>query len=295
MNRKWVVGACVAGLFAVAVGVAVARGGQSAETEAENSAQNAPNACPKSVLTTFDPDKGDFFGHDVPIWSIDDGAAILFRTGMTIDADGAPNAYNSQNTGLDDLANAGEPGHWDGIVASRDGEPFVQGPDDPFPGFYVSQTALVDWDKHITDPARYVDASKIPYIVLPGELSHQFGARLGDFAVVVNLRRGTAANAIFADIGTLGEGSIALANKIGIWSDAREGGTRGGILYLVYPGSGDRHPHSLDEINAETAKIFQDWGGMERLTSCSRDLQQPAHPQVATQTNLQTGISTERP
>jgi hypothetical protein len=278
MNRTWIVGVCVAGLLAVAV--VVARAGQSADTDAENNAQSAPNACQKSVLTTFDPDKGDFFGHDVPIWSIDNGSAIMFRSGMTIDADGAPNAYNASNTGLDDLANAGAPGHWDGIVADRGGPPFVQGPDDPFPGFYVSQTALVDWDKQITDPARYVDASKIPYIVLPGELSHQFGARLGDFAVVINLRRGTAADAIFADIGTLGEGSIALADKIGIWSDAREGGTRGGILYLVYPGSGNRHPRSLDEINAETAKIFQDWGGMERLTSCATELE-AAHPQVA--------------
>ena len=277
MNRTWVVGLCVAALFGI--GVAVARAAQSADTEAENNAQSTPNACEKSVLTSFDPDKGEFFGHDVPIWSMDDGSAIMFRTGMTIDADGAPNAYNAKNTGLDDLSNAGSPGHWDGIVSNRDGEPFVQGPDDPFPGFYVSQTSLFDWGKEITDPTRYVDASKIPYIVLPGELSHQFGARLGDFAVVMNLRRGTVANAIFADIGTLGEGSIALADKIGIWSDAREGGTRGGILYLVYPGSGDRHPHSLDEINAETAKIFQQWGGMERLTACATD-QQSAHPQL---------------
>lgn len=278
MNQTWTVGICVAGLFAVAVGVAAARRGQSSETE--NNLPSTPNACQKSILTSFDPDKVDFLGHDVPIWSIDGGAAILFRTGMTIDADGAPNAYNPSNTGLDDLANAGEPGRWDGVVSDRGGKPFVQGPGDPFPGFYVSQTALVDWSKERTDPARYVDAAKIPYIVLPGELSHQFGARLGDFAVVVNVHRGTAANAIFADIGTLGEGSIALADKIGVWSDAREGGTRGGILYLVYPGSGDHHPHTLDEINAETAKIFQDWGGMERLTSCSMNLE-PMHPHVA--------------
>ena len=28
-----------------------------------------------------------------------------------------------------------------------DGEPFVQGPDDPFPGYYVSATALADRTK----------------------------------------------------------------------------------------------------------------------------------------------------
>ncbi|HKQ87915.1 MAG TPA: glycoside hydrolase family 75 protein [Candidatus Acidoferrales bacterium] len=277
MKPTWAV-VFVAALLPAAV--AIARpGGQADKTESgATSADIAPKACPRTLLASFDPDKGEFFGHDVPIWSLGDGSAIMFRSGMTIDADGAPNAYSPDNTGLDDLSNAGMPGHWDGIVTDH-GEPFVQGPDDPFPGFYISQTALVDWSKERTDPARYVDASKIPYIVLPGDLSRQFGARLGDFAVVVNIRRGIAANAIFADIGTLGEGSIALADALGIWSNAREGGTRGGILYVVYPGSGNRHPRSLDEINSETDKIFQQWGGMEQLNSCQTGLD-AAQPQL---------------
>jgi Fungal chitosanase of glycosyl hydrolase group 75 len=238
--------------------------------EKEDSASAAPDACERTLLTGYDPNKGEYFGHDVSVWTIgDDNGAVLFQSGMTIDADGAPNAYSPDNSGLDDLANAGEPGHWDGIVSDRDGEPFVQGPDDPFPGFYISQTALVDWSKRFNDPARYVDASKIPYIVLPGDLSRQFGARLGDFAVVVNQRRQESAFAIFADIGTLGEGSIALADKLGIWSDAREGGTRGGITYLIFPGSGNHQPRSLDEINAAAGKVFEEWGGMNKLAKCA--------------------------
>lgn len=266
----------IAALLPAAAVVASSKGqAQNADNSGTNAAtaeNAAPKACQGTLLTDFDPDKGEYFGHDVPIWSVGDGSAILFRSGMTIDADGAPNAYSPDNTGLDDLSNAGEPGHWDGIVTDH-GEPFVQGPNDPFPGFYISQTALVDWSKDPKDPARYVDASKIPYIVLPGELSRQFGARLGDFAVVMNIRRGTAANAIFADIGTLGEGSIALADALGIWSNAREGGTRGGILYLVYPGSGNHRPRTLDEINSETNKIFEQWGGMEQLSSCQTGLE----------------------
>jgi hypothetical protein len=283
MKRRWVV-VFLAALVPVAAVIAGSKAqGQNADSGAAAGvsaiAENkAPNPCQRTLLTNFDPDKGEFFGHDVPIWSLGDGSAIMFRSGMTIDADGAPNAYSPDNTGLDDLSNAGEPGHWDGIVTDH-GEPFVQGASDPFPGFYVSQTALVDWSKERTDPVRYVDASKIPYIVLPGELSRQFGARLGDFAVVVNIRRGIAANAIFADIGTLGEGSIALADALGIWSNAREGGTRGGILYVVYPGSGNHRPRPLDEINSETEKIFQQWGGMEQLNSCQTGLES-THPQV---------------
>ena len=40
---------------------------------------------------------------------------------MTIDADGAPNAYHPDNTGLDDLANAGTPGRWEGLAKDAEG------------------------------------------------------------------------------------------------------------------------------------------------------------------------------
>jgi Fungal chitosanase of glycosyl hydrolase group 75 len=283
MKRRWVVAlAAVVILRAAAITHPVAalaepgaksQDGQVAALSAPETAQNRTlNACSRTLLADFDPEKGEYFGHDVSVWTIgDDDPAVLFQSGMTIDADGAPNAYSPANTGLDDLSNAGEPGHWDGIVADRGGEPFIQGPADPFPGFYVSQTALVDWSKPRTDPARYVDASKIPYIVLPGDLSRQFGAHLGDFAVVVNQRRQKSAFAIFADIGTLGEGSIALADELGIWSDAREGGTRSGITYLIFPGSGNHQPRSLEEINAAAGKLFDDWGGTDKLTSCATE------------------------
>ena len=212
---------------------------------------------------------------EVPIWQLPGKQAFFFSSGITIDADGSPNAYNPENTGLDDLANAGNPDHWDGIITDADGKPLIQGLGDPFPGYYVSCTSLVDRTKPRTDPTRYVDASKIPYIVLPGNLARQAGVNLGDFAVVVNLRNGKSAYAIFADVGTLGEGSIALANNLGIWSDARQGGRRNGILYLVFPGSGNRQPRSVDEINTETEKLLRDFGGAQKLTTCAAD-QSPA-------------------
>jgi glycosyl hydrolase group 75 (putative chitosanase) len=250
-------------------GVAIGQNlGQSAPELGQNSA--LPDSCARSVLLNF-----PVFAHDgqvaqnVPIWQAPGSDAFFFVSGMTIDADGAPNAYHPDNSGLDDIANAGAPGHWDGIITDRSGEPLVQGHDDPFPGYYVSCTSLSDRTKARTDPARYVDASKIPYIVLPRDVAQQGGAQLGDFAVVVNLRNGKSSYAIFADVGTLGEGSIALADNLGIWSDARQGGRRGGILYLVFPGSGNRQPRTVEEISNETDKLLQDWGGAEKLTSCS--------------------------
>jgi hypothetical protein len=197
---------------------------------------------------------------------------FFFEEGMTIDADGAPNTYNPDNTGIDDLSNAGEPGNWGALAVDHDGVPFIQGDDDPFPGYYVSMTALADRTKSINDPRRYVDASRIPYIVLPHSVAEQGGASLGDFGVVINLRNGKVSNAIFADIGTMGEGSVALADNLGIFSDARRGGTRDGVLYMIFGGSGNGKPRSNEEIDDQVASLLHAFGGTERVLSCSASL-----------------------
>ena len=232
------------------------------------STQVLPTACPRSLDFNFAANQEDHI-REVPVWRIPDSPVFFFEDGMTIDADGAPNAYNPENTGLDDLANAGFPGNWGALAVDDDGFPYIQGLDDPFPGYYVSTTALSDRNKRSNDPRKYVDASKIPYIVLPPEVASQTGARLGDFAIVRNVRNGKMSKAIFADIGTMGEGSVALADNLGLWSDAREGGTRQGIFYLVFGGSGNGKPRSNDEIDEQTESLLRDWGGAERAISCS--------------------------
>ena len=79
-------------------------------------------SCAKSVLLNFVVNRYSEPVREVPIWQLPDKSAFFFSSGMTIDADGAPNAYNPENTGLDDLANAGTPGHWDGIVQNQNGD-----------------------------------------------------------------------------------------------------------------------------------------------------------------------------
>jgi Fungal chitosanase of glycosyl hydrolase group 75 len=209
-------------------------------------------------------------GHlrEVPVWQLLDTHDFFFVSGMTIDADGAPNAYNPDDTGLDELANAGGPGHWDGIITDRRGNALIQKESDPFPGYYISCTSLSDENKHFTDPTGYVNASKIPYVVLPQDVAERGGAKLGDFAVVMNLRNGKSSFAIYADIGTLGEGSVALADALGISSDARQGGASDNILYLLFPGSGNRKPRTVDEIQSEGQKRVYRWGGTKELSSC---------------------------
>ncbi len=286
MNHRAVIAAAIILLFA-AGGIAVgqnlgpnlSQGSISGNADSSDSAIAAN--CARSVLVNFPvPGHDGQNAQDVPIWQLPASQAFFFLSGITIDADGAPNAYHPDNIGLDDLANAGSPDHWDGIMTDDEGQPLIQGPNDPYPGYYVSCTSLSDRTKPRNDPARYVDASQIPYIVLPGNLARQSGAQLGDFAIVVNLRNGKSSYAIFADVGTLGEGSIALANNLGIWSDARQGGRRGGILYLVFPGSGNRQPRAVGEIQTAAEKLLEEWGGVAKLTSCSANQEQPVAASV---------------
>lgn len=158
--------------------------------------------------------------------------------------------------------------HWDGIVADREGVPIIQRATDPFPGYYVSCTSLSDERKEVADPTRYVDASEVPYVALPKTVADLGGARLGDFTYVINLRNGKTSFAIYADIGTIGEGSIALANRLGIPSDARRGGTSEGVVYVFFPGSGNLHPRTTGEIQHEGQKLLYSSDAIRQFSSC---------------------------
>jgi hypothetical protein len=243
----------------------------------QDPAQDSKGSCSDSLLLNFEMRHDGEPERDIPIGRLPGSSAFFYESGMTIDADGAPNAYHPDNTGLDDLENAGSPGHWQGLAKDAQGEPYIQGPDDPFPGYYVSATALADRSKPVSDPTRYVDAARIPFVVLPGEMARRLGARPGDFAVVFNPRNGQNSYAIFGDVGPrdrIGEGSMALAEKLGIRSDARNGGARRGILYLVFPGSGNGRPRSIEEIEGESQRLLQEWEAYIWRDACT--VQQPA-------------------
>jgi len=135
----------------------------------------------------------------------------------------------------------------------------------------AATTALYDPDnRNLRDPHRHVDTATIPYVVLhPKALDY---ARLGDFATVVNLQNGRISGAIVADESApnlpVGEGSIALAQALGIDSNPRTGGKDENVAYLIYPGSGNRRPRELTEIVVNAKQLFDAWGGLDRLNAC---------------------------
>jgi hypothetical protein len=202
------------------------------------------------------------------------GDAVLFHAGMYIDADGAPNAYGPHNRGLDFTANAVRGGRFLSVALHPDGRPVIQR-SGRFKGYYVSTTSLHNAAGSAASPSTYVDARKIPYIVLPPEFMKQFGAALGDLAVVTNQRNGKSSFAIFADVGPhgkIGEGSVALARALGLNGDPRYGGTGNpDIAYLVFPqsGLGPGKLRSASAIRSSALRVFRRWGGDRRLRACS--------------------------
>lgn len=224
------------------------------------------------------PERSEIFRHHGTVaWSCASFHvnAFYYVAGMAIDADGAFRAYHpTDRLGLDALVHAGHPGNWWALATDTgetNGHPVLQGKADPASGYYVSMTSLYDaTNPNERDPNRFVDAARIPYVVLPPTgLKH---AKLGDFATVVNLKNGKIAAAIIADESApdlqMGEGSIALADELGIDSNPRTGGTGEGVAFVIYGGSGNGKPRALDDINANSRHQFEMWGGIEKLHAC---------------------------
>ena len=223
-----------------------------------------PVNCSKTLLTTIE-------GFNV--YKHTASGAIMYRAKMAIDADGSPRAYGPNNSGLDYTANAGSSGNWWGVVTDANGNPIVQGSSDPYPGMYVSTTSLVDNVYGSTKTQHYVNSEAIPFFVLPSAISSTYGVHLGDVGYVYNTTNGQGCYAIFADggpAGKLGEGSIYLANQLGINSNPKTGGTSSGIVdYIVFPNSGlgQGTIPTLAQINSMGAAKLNAAGGTG-LTSC---------------------------
>jgi hypothetical protein len=226
-------------------------------------------------------------GQPVEFWEIENRSdAFFFESGLKITAAGSPVAYHPDNvSGLDDLVRAGVRGYWWGLVTESgdvSGYPVTQQAGDPAPGFFVSCTALQDinpdpagrYDRR--DPRRYVNSAEIPYIALPPLTSpplllqpNETEQRLqfGDLAMVLNRDNLTRHGAVYADLtpdGTI-QGSIALAQRIGVPSEPRTGGVTKGIVTVVFRWSRVDWPLSATEINIEAERCFKNWGGIERL------------------------------
>ena len=192
---------------------------------------------------------------------------VELTTSLTLDVDGAPNAYGPPGKpALDFELNAHRgakaSGEIVGYLTKSDGRtPEVQGPQDPFPEYYVSTTAFSDKrNPNRLDSRKYVDASKINYVVL-GNFAARHGAKLGDFVAVHSQKTGKSVFGIIGDSGnsTGAEGSLALLRSLGY---AVQNGKAGGvekkeIVIRYFPGSNPDHHffESQAHIDQEAATL----------------------------------------
>lgn len=210
----------------------------------------------------------------IPVYNLKDSKVIFFETGMSVDVNGSPHAFHPKNMGLDDLKHAGKPGNWFGIVTDNNepsGIPVIQNDANPAPGYFISTTSLIDKAYNFKDPMRYINSEKIPYFVLPPEVMNAADVNVGDLGFIYNRTNNKMMFGIFADISPIdkiGAASIAMANALGINSDARIGGIENGIIYLVFQKSGNHKPKTIQEIYDLGAELFHEFGGMSRFKEC---------------------------
>lgn len=193
--------------------------------------------------------------------------ALVFTAGMPVDCDGAPNAYGSNDSGLDLTANAGHPGNWFGVLTDESGEPVVQGPSDPCPGFYISTTSLRDHSKKLTDPTAYVDATQVPYFTACPEL-RAMGVHFGDVGIAHYKVTGKACAGVVADGSPhnhLGESSVAMAKALGIPASPRHGGCDSGVVFVIFPASSKGWPRTNQDIAEQVQELLQGSAALQGL------------------------------
>lgn len=203
---------------------------------------------------------------------------------MDVDVDGAPNAYGPPGKpALDSLDHAyaldGDTSRIVGFLTEHDGRtPVVQGPHDPFPGYYISTTAFADPNNdNDRDPRAYLDARRINYVVL-GKAAKARGARIGDFASVYSVHTHRAVFAVVGDDGNPSgdEGSLHLLQDLGYRfrngkDDAVE---ESEIVIRFYPHS---NPHNEFFFKQEALDRAAEKHGVSLDFSAS-PLAHPAHP-----------------
>lgn len=204
---------------------------------------------------------------------------------MDVDVDGAPNAYGPPGShALDSLNHAHYRGWQNAEIVgylTDDFNPHIpvkQGPHDPYPGLYISQTAFTDPARHREeDVLRYVDATKINYVVL-GKEARARGVHLGDFVSVYSRETGRSVYGLVGDDGNPSgdEGSLHLLQALGYpFRDGRHDAVdRAAIVIRYYPGSNPQHQFFRTQAGLDAAAahagLSADFGGSP--------LAHPGHP-----------------
>ncbi len=236
---------------------------------------------------------------EIAVQQVEGTVAAHFVAAMQIDADGEPRGYHEQD--VDAYSNKKPCFDWveNPNPNDRHGHQGQNGAIGPAPGFTISGTSLQDKTKAVNNTARYVDASTVPYIVLPTSFPVPAGATdadvkdwLGCLAYVVDLKSGHAAGAVFADVGPrVGESSIALALRLcrNPFSKKYHPKVTGidskRFFYIVFPNDRMTMPLAIDQIEIRAKTLFEAWGGWAAVAVAIKQVPQE-QPHIADDDNI---------
>jgi hypothetical protein len=188
-------------------------------------------------------------------------STVEITTAMAIDVDCAPNAYGPKGKPtLDNELNAHEKSRPEGKIVgylTKDGHtPQLQGPHDPFPGYYISTSGFYDkGNPNPLDPSCYLDASKVNYVVL-AHAALSRGVALGDFVAVYSEKTHESVYGIVGDSGnpTGAEGSLASLQALGYpFKSGKTGGVeKKEIVIRYFPGSNPNHQFYSTQTEIDT-------------------------------------------
>jgi hypothetical protein len=180
----------------------------------------------------------------------DPDGRVHYTAGATICADGAngqngkPAAYRSDDHGSDLLANGGMAIKGGKVVCAHDWarQVVLLGADNQPRVFEGGVVASMTWYRHpdmrADDPAAYVDAETVPYIVVPPMIVRKTDGVVRGAKARASWN-GKNVDCVVAELGPhdrIGELSIAAARALGIPASPREGGfDRAEVLYELWP------------------------------------------------------------
>jgi hypothetical protein len=236
---------------------------------------------------------------------------------LNVDADGAPNSYRLDGNGLSytcdgvvaiengqrvtpksDKANwqakcnaawkkARETNDYSGVAifgfaTDRAKRPLVQRAGDPLPGeAFISTTSVQIPEAPEGTQRRQIDATKIPYVVLPAAVIKKYSVPPAAIAIVYRPSTDKLAFAVYGDGGDLGEGSVKLHFDLGSDPIVVKGGVKRAksriedrVVTFVFPSTKTNRVLDHEAWNAEIQSVgkaaLEQFGGIEKIKLCAQ-------------------------
>jgi hypothetical protein len=170
------------------------------------------------------------------------------------------------------------------MVKDKDGRPVLQREGDPFPGkAYIATTSYPLPDAPLNTQRSFVNSLEVPFVTLPPWFAKRFKIGFGDVAVLYRPKTKSFSYAVYAENGLqqqLNEISVRAHRDLGndpvvLWhgTPRAKGEINDNVMVVLFPGQRTKPtvdtPRWVAEMKQKAATVFDNWGGLSRLTECA--------------------------